>query len=297
MLRILEGGLGREHQTAADDKLACLTALERKVLWLSTWMIHNANHLRPSRDGLKVGGHQASSASVATLMTALYFDVLRPQDRVAIKPHASPVFHAIQYLLGRQTRDKLESFRGYKGAQSYPSRTKDADDVDFSTGSVGLGVAQTLFSSLVQDYVRAHGWGTGAPEGRMIALIGDAELDEGNIFEAFLEGWKQGLRNCWWIIDYNRQSLDAVVREGLWARFESLFRDFGWNVVILKYGSLLQQAFAEPGGERLRAWIDNCPNQLYSALVFQGGAAWRKRLVGDIGTDVSALIKKRSDAE
>src|SRR5213596_3301313 len=231
-----------------QDKLAILRVLEQKVLWLSTWMIHNANHLRQNRDGLKVGGHQASSASVATLMTALYFDVLRPQDRVAVKPHASPVFHAIQYLLGGQTREKLEAFRAYGGAQSYPSRTKDIDDVDFSTGSVGLGVAQTLFASLVQDFVRAHGWGTERPEGRMIALVGDAELDEGNIFESILEGWKQGLRNCWWIIDYNRQSLDAVIREGLWARYEALFRAFGWEVVILKYGSLLEEAFREPGG-------------------------------------------------
>ena len=127
----------------------------------------------------------------------------------------------------------------------------------------------------------------------------DAELDEGNIFEAILEGWKQGLRNCWWIIDYNRQSLDAVIREGLWARYEALFRDFGWDVVILKYGSLLEAAFREPGGERLRRWIDECPNQLYSALVFQGGAAWRRRLSDDIGDqgDVTRLIDARSDAE
>lgn len=277
--------------------LALLTELERKILWLASWTIHNANHLRDNVDGLKVGGHQASSASLATIMTALYFQVLRPQDRVAVKPHASPIFHAIQYLFGKQSREKLENFRGYKGAQSYPSRTKDGDDVDFSTGSVGLGVAQTLFASLVQDYVRAHGWAKDRPEGRMIALVGDAELDEGNIFEAILEGWKQGLRNCWWIIDYNRQSLDAVVREGLWARYEALFREFGWNVVILKYGSLLQQAFAEPGGERLRDWIDTCPNQLYSALVFQGGAAWRKRLMDDLGDQgaVTRLIDKRDD--
>ena len=212
------------------DNLETLRELEKKVLWLASWTIHNANHLRENADGLKVGGHQASSASLATIMTALYFDVLRPQDRVAVKPHASPIFHAIQYLLGKQTRERLENFRGYKGAQSYPSRTKDADDVDFSTGSVGLGVAQTLFSSLVQDYVRAHGWGLSRPEGRMMALVGDAELDEGNIFEALLEGWKQGLRNCWWIIDYNRQSLDAVVREGLWERYEQLFKNFGWDV-------------------------------------------------------------------
>jgi pyruvate dehydrogenase E1 component len=278
--------------------LNVLRELEKKVLWLASWTIHNANHLRAS-DGVKVGGHQASSASLATIMTALYFDVLKPTDRVAVKPHASPIFHAIQYLLGKQTRERLEAYRGYKGAQSYPSRTKDADDVDFSTGSVGLGVAQTLFASLTQDYVRAHGWGLDRPEGRMVALVGDAELDEGNIFEALLEGWKHNLRNCWWIVDYNRQSLDAVVREGLWERYEQLFKNFGWNVVIVKYGSLQQAAFKEPGGEKLRAWIDNCPNPLYSALVFGGGAAWRKRLNDEIGDqgDVSRLIEKRSDAE
>ena len=151
--------------------LSILKELERKVLWLSTWTIHNANHLRASEDGLKVGGHQASSASLSTILTALYFAVLRPEDRVAVKPHASPIFHAIQYLFGRQTREKLENFRGYKGAQSYPSRTKDIDDVDFSTGSVGLGVAQTLFASLVQDYVKAHGWAQG-PAGRPHGLAG-----------------------------------------------------------------------------------------------------------------------------
>src|SRR6476661_3270348 len=244
-------------------RLELLSALARKVLWLSSWTIHHANHIRPSSDGLKVGGHQASSASLANIMSALYFSVLRPQDRVAVKPHASPVFHAIQYLFGHQTRDKLENFRGYKGAQSYPSRTKDADDVDFSTGSVGLGVAQTLFSSLVQDYVKSH-FPTERPEGRMFALVGDAEMDEGNIFEAMLEGWKQGLRNCWWIIDYNRQSLDSVIREGLWARFEAVFKDFGWDVVVLKYGRLLEAAGREPGGDKLLEWIDRCPNQLYS---------------------------------
>src|SRR5262249_2363908 len=280
-------------------RLALLAALERQGLWLPGWALQPATHVRESTDGLKVGGHQASCASLATVMTALYLAVLKPQDRVAVKPHASPIFHAIQYLLGRQSRGKLENFRGYKGAQSYPSRTKDADDVDFSTGSVGLGVAQTLFSSLGQDYVRADGWGLDRPEGRMVALVGDAELDEGNIFEAMLDGWKQGLRNCWWIIDYNRQSLDAVVREGLWERYEALFRAFGWEVVILKYGSLLQAAFAGPGGRWLRHWIDPCPNQLYPALVFQGGPAWRKRLNDDIGDQgaVTRLIEARTDEE
>ncbi|HEV2602997.1 MAG TPA: transketolase [Microvirga sp.] len=283
----------------SDPRLPYLAELERKILWLSSWTIHNANHLRPSSDGLKVGGHQASSASLSTILTALYLAVLRPEDRVAVKPHASPVFHAIQFLLGHQTREKLETFRGYKGAQSYPSRTKDIDDVDFSTGSVGLGVAQTLFASLVQDYVKARGWAKDQPEGRMVALVGDAEMDEGNIFEALLEGWKHGLRNTWWIIDYNRQSLDAVIREGLYARFEAIFRNFGWDVVVLRHGKLQEAAFAEPGGERLKEWIEACPNQLYSALTFQGGAAWRKRLLDDLGDQgpVTRLIESRSDEE
>jgi pyruvate dehydrogenase E1 component len=285
------------NPSSADPRLAYLAELERRALWLSTWMIHNANHIRPNHDGMKVGGHQASSASLATILTALYFAALRPEDRVAVKPHAGPVFHAIQYLAGRQTREKMENFRGYGGVQSYPSRTKDTDDVDFSTGSVGLGVAQTLFGSLVRDYVRAHGWGLDQPEGRMVALVGDAEMDEGNIFEALMEGWKHGLRRTWWIIDYNRQSLDAVIREGLYSRFEEIFKSFGWDVVVLKYGSLMDAAFAEPGGGRLRAWIDTAPNQLYAALTFQGGAAWRRRLNQDLADDADALalIGRRDD--
>ncbi|MEL6961310.1 MAG: 1-deoxy-D-xylulose-5-phosphate synthase N-terminal domain-containing protein, partial [Pseudomonadota bacterium] len=202
-----------------------LRTLERRLLWLACWTIHHANHLRP-KDVVKVGGHQASSASMVSIMTALYGHVLRPQDRVAVKPHASPVFHAMQYLMGLQTEEKLRAFRGYGGAQSYPSRTKDIDDVDFSTGSVGLGVAITAFASIVQDYLASKAWSTERPTGRMIALVGDAELDEGNVYECLQEGWKHDLRHCWWIIDYNRQSLDGVVREGLWQRIEAIFKAF-----------------------------------------------------------------------
>ena len=277
--------------------LAELAELERRVLWIASWMIHHANHVREAGE-IKVGGHQASSASLSTIMTALFFAALRPEDRVAVKPHAAPILHAIHYLAGRQSREALMNFRGYKGAQSYPSRTKDKIDVDFSTGSVGLGVAQTLFSSLVQDYVTAHGWSPDRAQGRMVSLIGDAEMDEGNIYEALIEGWKNGLRNCWWIVDYNRQSLDAVVREGLWEKFEQIFRSFGWDVVTVKHGRIQEEAFAKPGGDKLKAWIDACPNQLYSALTFKGGDAWRARLMNDIGDQgaVTKLIDGYDDA-
>jgi pyruvate dehydrogenase E1 component len=286
-----------EDEVARAARVACLGALERKALWLATWMIHNANHLRPKRDGLKVGGHQASSASLATLMTALYLDVLRPEDRVAVKPHASPLFHALSYLLGQQDRAKLERFRAFGGAQAYPSRTKDGDDVDFSTGSVGLGAATTCFAALVQDYLCAHGRGPAKP-GRMIALVGDAELDEGNVFEALLEGWKHDLRDVWWIVDYNRQSLDATVEDRLHQRIDALFAGMGWRVVTLKYGRRLQAAFEQAGGAALRAWIDRCPNALYGALVYRGGAAWRERLEADVGREpgVSALLDAHDDA-
>jgi pyruvate dehydrogenase E1 component len=252
-------------------------------------MIHHANHVRPSRDGLKVGGHQASCASMVTLMTALYFDVLRPIDRVAVKPHGSPVYHAIQYLLGRQSRDQIERFRAFGGAQAYPSRTKDRDDVDISTGSVGMGVAMTSFAALAQEFLRKRQLlPTDTPPGRMIAVAGDAEFDEGNIFEALLESWKHHITNVWWIIDYNRQSLDAIVADRFFNRLDTVFKTMEWRVITLKYGKRLEAAFSRRGGEALRAWIDDCPNSAYSALAYQGGAAWRSTLERDLG-DTSGM--------
>jgi pyruvate dehydrogenase E1 component len=280
-------------------RTALLEALDERLRWLSAWTIHNANNLREKRDGLKVGGHQASCASMTAIMAALYFHALRPQDKVAVKPHASPVLHAIHYLLGEQTRDKLEAFRGLGGAQSYPSRTKDAIPVDFSTGSVGLGVAITAFSSLVQDYLIAHNQLREEDAGRMIALMGDAELDEGNIYECLIEGYKHDLRNCWWIVDYNRQSLDATTADRMFRRFDDIFETCGWRVITLKHGKLQREAFAKPGGKALEEWIENCPNADFAALTYLGGEAWRERLMGDIGKKrgVAALLGEYDDRE
>ncbi|MFL1460711.1 1-deoxy-D-xylulose-5-phosphate synthase N-terminal domain-containing protein [Roseococcus sp. DSY-14] len=263
-------------------------------------MIHHANHVRPSRDGLKVGGHQASCASCVSIMTALFLEVLRPADRVAVKPHAGPVFHAINLLLGRQDAARMETLRQFGGIQPYPSRVKDGAEVDFSTGSVGLGVALASFGALVQDYVRLKELAPpGLPRGRHVAIVGDAELDEGNIYEALLEGWKHDIRDVWWVVDYNRQSLDSVVQDRLFGRIEGLFRDMGWNVVTLKYGKRLEAAFGRPGGEALRRWIDDCPNSLYAALTFQGGAAWRNALLAELGRDeaVRAILDPLTDEE
>jgi pyruvate dehydrogenase E1 component len=267
--------------------LAVLEEIERKVRWLATWTIHHANHVRPNRDGIKVGGHQASCASLTTVMTALYFHVLRPQDRVAVKPHAGPVLHAVQYLFGNQSRENLERFRAYGGAQSYPSRTKDAPFVDFSTGSVGLGAAMTNFAALTRDYLALKGLMPHDPPGRMVALVGDAELDEGNIYEALLDSWKHDIRNVWWVIDYNRQSLDGVVNEHLFRLIGRFFRAVGWNVITLKYGRKLFAAFDEPGGAGLKRWINDCPNEIYSALTFQGGGAWRAQVRADRPEDAA----------
>ncbi len=290
----------RDPATAASDRLACLEALERKALWLATWMIHNANHLRPKRDGLKVGGHQASCASVTTLMTALYLDAARPEDRIAVKPHAGPVFHAMQYLLGHLERDKLATLRAFGGLQSYPSRTKDPDDVDFSTGSVGLGVAMTLFAALTRDYLAAKRLAAPGAADRAHDRAGRrCRARRGQRLRgAARRAGSTTSRNCWWIIDYNRQSLDSVVTDRLFGRIDLLFESMGWRVVPLKYGKKLEAAFEGPGGGALRDWIDNCPNALYSALTFKGGAGWREHLKRDIGTasGVRALLDAHDDA-
>ena len=278
--------------------ITTLETLDARLRWLASWTIHNANHLRDSRDGLKVGGHQASCASISAIMTVLYFHALGANDKVAVKPHAGPVLHAIHYLLGNQDRAHLENFRGLGGAQSYPSRTKDIIPVDFSTGSVGLGVAITAFASLVQDYLIAHGEVAAANAGRMIALMGDAELDEGNIYEALIEGYKHDLRNCWWVIDYNRQSLDATTADRMFRRFDDIFETCGWRVLTLKYGKRQLAAFKKPGGHALRDWIDTCLNADFAALTYQGGAARRERLLRDIGgkAHVVELLESYDDA-
>lgn len=273
--------------------IEALKAIDERLRFLSAWTIHHANHIRDSSDGLKVGGHQASSASMTAIMAALYFHALGENDRVAVKPHAGPVLHAIHYLLGTQSREALENFRGFGGAQSYPSRTKDKIPVDFSTGSVGLGVAITLFSSIVQDWLTGRGWMDEGERGRFVALVGDAELDEGNIYEALIEGAKHDVRNLWWVLDYNRQSLDAVSADKMFERFDEIFRACGWRVVELKYGKRLAAALDEHPA--LKHWFDALPNADLSALHYQGGAAIRARLETDLGKKTAPFLKEQDD--
>jgi pyruvate dehydrogenase E1 component len=270
-----------------------LKTLDERLRWLSAWTIHHANHVRENADGLKVGGHQASCASMTAIMAALYFHALGPNDRVAVKPHAGPVLHAIHYLLGSQNREALENFRGFGGAQSYPSRTKDRIPVDFSTGSVGLGVAITLFASLVQDYLTAHGRMEERDRGRFVALIGDAELDEGNIYEAIIEGAKHDVRNLWWIVDYNRQSLDATSADRMFERFDEIFRSCGWRVVELRYGKRLKRAL--DANKALKNWFEKLSNAELSALHYQGGAAWRSRIEAEVGGKAAAFLEEHDD--
>jgi len=274
--------------------IEALKILDERLRWLSAWTIHHANHIRESADGLKVGGHQASCASMTAIMAALYFHALGENDRVAVKPHAGPVLHAIHYLLGSQSREALENFRGFGGAQSYPSRTKDKIPVDFSTGSVGLGVAITLFASLVQDYLSAHGRMEEKDRGRFIALIGDAELDEGNIYEAIIEGAKHDVLNLWWIIDYNRQSLDATSADRMFERFDEIFQSCGWRVVEVRYGKKLAAALDKHAA--LKGWFEQLSNAELSALHYQGGAAWRKRTEADLGKEGGGFLKDHDDA-
>ncbi|HLI60912.1 MAG TPA: 1-deoxy-D-xylulose-5-phosphate synthase N-terminal domain-containing protein [Solirubrobacteraceae bacterium] len=265
----------------APDTAASLQTLEqvqRRVLWLATSIIHHANKVRENRSGVKVGGHQASSASMVSIMTALYFEHLRGVDRVSVKPHASPVLHAINYLLGRLDERHLTELRAFGGLQSYPSRTKDPDPVDFSTGSVGIGATATLWSALAHRYVAGH---FEVPQaGREIALIGDAELDEGAIWEALVDPMVPSLGEVLWIVDLNRQSLDRVVPDIAAGRIGKMFGAAGWQTITVKYGRLLRSIFAREGGEALRRRIDQMPNEEYQRLLRSGAGELRERLSG-----------------
>lgn len=279
----------------SPDALATLDQIQRRVLWLATRMVDTANRERSTADGVKVGGHQASSASLVTAMTALWFAHLTSHDRVSVKPHASPTFHAIQYLLGKLDRSYLTMLRQRGGLQSYPSRTKDPDEVDFSTGSVGLGAAAPLFAAATRRYVDAHF--TPRPESRFVALIGDAELDEGNIWEAVFETTTSGLGNVMWIVDFNRQSLDRVVPGVRIEHWRGQFESAGWHVVEVKYGSRLQAAFAEPGGDALRSWIDAMPNEQYQSLFGLSGDELRTHFLDGAPPDVADVVAAVPDAD
>jgi pyruvate dehydrogenase E1 component len=269
-----------------------LTEIEQRVLWLSTAMVHHANHVRPNTSGLKVGGHQASSASMATIMTSLWFEHLRSGDRVSVKPHASPVLHAINYLIGELDESYLTTLRQLGGLQSYPSRTKDPDPVDYSTGSVGIGATAPIWGAMARRFVNTR-FGPDAGEGRQYSLVGDAELDEGAVWEAILDPGVADFGEIVWIVDMNRQSLDRVVPRIAADRLERMFDAAGWQVLTAKFGRLLEELFARPGGEHLRTRIVEMPNPEYQRLLRCDAAELRRRLPD--GPEVAELIADLDD--
>jgi pyruvate dehydrogenase E1 component len=280
--------------TVRPSRVEVLQSVESRVLWLATSIIHHANRVRKTPSGLKVGGHQASSASMASIMTALWFHHLRAPDRVSVKPHAAPVLHAIEYLLGWLDRRYLTELRAFGGLQSYPSRLKDPVPADFSTGSVGIGATAPIWSALAHRYVAGH---FEVPQGgRQIALLGDAELDEGACWEAVVDPVVARLGEVLWIVDLNRQSLDRVVPDIAAGRISGMFEAAGWHTITVKYGRRLEEAFARDGGEALRRRIDEMTNEEYQRLLRAPAEELRERLVGS-DRSLGRAVEWLDDAE
>ncbi|KQU45108.1 pyruvate dehydrogenase [Rhodococcus sp. Leaf278] len=272
--------------------------ISERVLWLSTSMIHHANRIRPNPTGLKVGGHQASCASMVTIMTSLWFEQLESGDRVSVKPHASPVLHAINYLLGELDEKYLTTLRSYGGLQSYPSRAKDPDTVDYSTGSVGIGATAPIWGAMSRRFVDSAFSGD-APSGfrgRQYSLVGDAELDEGAVWEAVIDPGIGELGEIVWIVDLNRQSLDRVVPNIAAGRLEKMFDAAGWQVITVRFGRLLENLFARTGGDALRRRILDMPNPEYQRLLRCSASELRDRLPGS-GSDASAISELIGDLD
>ena len=279
-----------------EPSLEVLESIQQRVLWLAVRMVDTANRERPPGE-IKVGGHQASSASMVGIMTALWFGHLTGEDKVAVKPHASPVYHAIKYLTGELDRSYLTRLRALGGLQSYPSRTKDPDVADFSTGSVGLGLVAPLFAAATRRYVESHFGPHTDSRARFIAIGGDAELDEGNVWEAVADPALQGLGNVMWIVDTNRQSLDRVVPDQKIKKLMELFDGAGWHVVEAKYGHRLTEAFARPGGEALRRYIDEMSNEEYQSLFAHRGAELRDKFLAGADDSLRGFLDTYRDDE
>ncbi|MBY4401831.1 pyruvate dehydrogenase [Rhodococcus fascians] len=272
--------------------------ISERVLWLSTSMIHHANRIRPNPTGLKVGGHQASCASMVTIMTSLWFEQLEAGDRVSVKPHASPVLHAINYLLGELDEKYLTTLRSYGGLQSYPSRAKDPDTVDYSTGSVGIGATAPIWGAMSRRFVDSA-FSADTPSGfrgRQYSLVGDAELDEGAVWEAVIDPGIGELGEIVWIVDLNRQSLDRVVPNIAARRLEKMFDAAGWQVITVRFGRLLENLFARTGGDALRRRILDMPNPEYQRLLRCSASELRDRLPGN-GSDSTAITALIGDLD
>jgi pyruvate dehydrogenase E1 component len=283
--------------TATETELDVLDSVQRRVLWLATSIVHHANRVRRTPSGVKVGGHQASSASIVSIMTALYFHHLRAPDRVSVKPHAAPVLHAIEYLLGLLDRRYLTELRAFGGLQSYPSRAKDPVPADFSTGSVGIGATAPIWSALAHRYVAGH---FEVPQGgRQVSLVGDAELDEGAVWEAIVDPVVAHLGEVLWIVDLNRQSLDRIVPDIAAGRLAGMFEAAGWQVITVKYGRRLEAIYARDGGEALRRRIDTMPNQEFQRLLRAPPDELRERLPGEGAArrDVARVVDDLEDHE
>jgi pyruvate dehydrogenase E1 component len=267
--------------TAVDTE-PLLREIARKVLWLSTSIVDSANHGRPNPSGVKVGGHQASSASMVDIMVSLWFSELTRHDRVSVKPHASPVLHAINYLIGDLESKYLTTLRAKGGLQSYPSRLKDPDTVDFSTGSVGIGATAALWAAMSHRYLASH-FDTTPEAGRFVSLLGDAELDEGAIWEAVADPSVARMGELLWIVDLNRQSLDRIVPDVQIHRLMGMFEAAGWQVVTLKWGRMITALFEQPGGDELRERLEAMPNEEYQRMLRVDTAQIAERIVGTTG--------------
>jgi pyruvate dehydrogenase E1 component len=232
---------------------------------------------------------------MVSLMCALWFSELRAEDRVSVKPHASPVLHAINYLLGRLDRPFLETLRAFGGLQSYPSRTKDPDPVDYSTGSVGIGATAPIWGAIARRYLDTHRF-EAPPMGRQIALVGDAELDEGAVWEAVADPSVAKLGEVLWVVDLNRQSLDRVVPDIAFGRWANMFEAAGWQTISVKYGRRLDTLFERQGGAALRRRIDEMPNEEYQRLLRATPDELRERLPAG-APDLAGLVRKLDDPE
>ena len=278
-------------------ELGTLQAVQDRVLWLAASIIHHANRVRPTTSGVKVGGHQASSASMVSIMTALWLRHLHAEDRISVKPHASPVLHAIEYLLGQLDAEYLTTLREFGGLQSYPSRLKDPVPADFSTGSVGIGATAPIWSAIAHRYVAGQ---AEVPRGgRQVALLGDAELDEGAVWETLVDPVVPHLGEVLWIVDLNRQSLDRIVPDIAAGRLGDMFEAVGWHKIVVKYGRWLRELFEREHGDALRRRIDQMPNEEYQRLLRTGPDELRERLTGTGrgSRDVAKLLRDLDDDE
>ena len=204
-----------------DTKQLALTAAKARLLGLD--MVYGA-----------ASGHLGGSFSAMDLLTVLYQNVMQvdpadpsdpDRDRVVLsKGHCTPALYPTLALRGYFPTEELKLFRSVNGHMSGHAEMHHVKGVDMSTGSLGQGISAAVGMALAGKLDRKNY--------RVYTLLGDGEIEEGQVWEAAMSAAKFHLDNLCAIVDVNGLQIDGATADVMPSEpLDKKWEAFGWHVI------------------------------------------------------------------